>query len=171
MTALTLEDAANIANIVEVAIWLIITISGGALAIGYIAKMRPVWKRFTENVQRQVAVISTEQQPMEHEAELLERVGYFNKVKRVDADARNLTLLDGSAVIVVGYSPNSTVYKETFEYAKTHKLPLIVFSGRNRLSNEDRDALKSYSFSSLCETDLRLVSDVFAVMSTFRGVA
>ena len=170
MTAFTLEDAANAATVAEALIWIIITVGGGALAIGYITKMRPVWKRFTDNVQRQVAVISTEQQPMEHEAELLERVGYFKKVKRVDADARNLTLLDGSAVIVVGYSPDSTVYKETFEYARTHKLPLIVYSGKNRLSNEDRDELKSYSFSSLCETDLRLVSDVFAVMSTFRSV-
>ena len=171
MAEFTLADAANLATIIEVAIWLIITAGGGALAIGYITKMRPVWKRFTDNVRRQVAVISTEQQSMEHEAELLERVGYFKKVKRVAADARNLTLLDGSAVIVVGYSPDSTVYRDTFEYAKTHKLPLIVFAGKNRLSDEDRDALKVYSFSSLCETDLRLVSDVFAVMSTFRSVA
>lgn len=170
MTNLSLADAASIATIAEFMLWLAITFGGGVIAIGYLSKMRPVWKRFTENVQRQVAVISTEDQPMDHEAELLERVGYFKKVKHINSDARNLTLLDGSAVIVVGYTPDSLVYKESFDYAKSHKLPLIVFAGKNRLSNEDRDALKSYSFSSLCETDLRLVSDVFAVMSTFRGV-
>lgn len=163
---MTLQQAADLSTVLQFVFWLAITFGGGLLAVQYITKMRPVWKRFAQNVGREVAVISTEKQSMKHEAELLDRVGYF-KIKQVDADARNLNLLRGSLLLVVGYSPDSKVYKETFAYAKSNDLPIIVFSGKHRLSNEDRDSLKEYSFSSLCETELRLVSDVFAVISTF----
>lgn len=163
---MTLEQAADLSTVFQFIFWLAITFGGSLLALQYITKMRPVWKRFAQNVGREVAVISTEKQSMKHEAELLDRVGYF-KIKQVDADVRNLNLLRGSLLLVIGYSPDSKVYEETFAYAKANDLPIIVFSGKHRLSDEDRDSLKGYSFSSLCETELRLVSDVFAAISTF----
>lgn len=166
---MSLSDVSDIATIAQFVFWLALTFGGGILIIGYIRKMRPVWKRFTDNVARNVAVISTEQQSMDHEADLLHRVGYF-KIKRMSADERNLNLIRGFVLLVVGYSPDSKVYKASLAYAKSNDLPIIVFSGKHRLSNEDRDELKDYSFSSLCETELRLVSDVFAVMSTFPEV-
>lgn len=164
---MSLNSAADAATILQFLLWLIVTFGGGLLVIGYIHKMRPVWKRFTSNVSRQMAVISTEMQPMEHEADLLDRVGYFNKIRRLSADERNLNLLHDTSLIIIGYSPSSKVYKATLAYAKTNKLPIIVYSGDHRLSQEDLTDLKQYSFSSLCETELRLVSDVFAIMSTF----
>ena len=163
---MSLQDASDIATITQLALALIVTFGGGFLAVQYIRTLRPVWKRFAENVSREVAVISTERQPMDHEANVLKRVGFF-KVKPVAADVRNLNLIRGSVLLVIGYSPNSKIYKDTLSYARTNDLPIIVFSGKHRLSNEDRDELKNYSFSSLCETELRLVSDVFAVISTF----
>lgn len=166
---MTLSDAANISTIAQFVFWLILTFGGGFLIVGYIRKMRPVWKRFTDNVGRNIAVISTEAQSMDHEADLLDRVGYF-KIKKLSADERNLNLIRGFVLLVIGYSPDSNIYKATLAYAKTNDLPIIVFSGKHRLSNEDRDELKNYSFSSLCETELRLVSDVFAIMSTFPEV-
>jgi hypothetical protein len=163
---MSLQEASDIANIAQLGLALVVAFGGSFLAVQYIRKMRPVWKRFAENVGREVAVISTEKQSMEHEADILKRVGFF-KVKYVTADARNLNLVRGSVLLVIGYSPNSKVYQKTFKHAVDNGLPIIVFSGEHLLSDEDRAALKSYSFSSLCETDLRLVSDVFAVISTF----
>ncbi len=163
---MALQEASDIANIGQFILALIVTFGGGLLAVQYIRTMRPVWKRFAKNVSREVVVISTEKQDMEHEADLLKRIGYF-KVKPIAADTRNLSFIRGSVLIVVGYSPNSKVYTETFAYAKSNDLPIIVFAGTERLSDKDHKALKNYSFSSLCETELRLVSDVFAVMSTF----
>lgn len=161
-----LENLANIATILEFLFFIAITFGGSFLVIGYISKMKPVWKRFSDNVRREVAVISTEGQDMSHEADLLKRVGYF-KIREFSSDTRNLNLIKGFVLIVVGYSPKSDVYQKTFAYAKSHDMPIIVFSGKHRLSDEDRDELKKYSFSSLCETELRLVSDVFAIISTF----
>ncbi|HEY5442233.1 MAG TPA: hypothetical protein VIJ68_01705 [Candidatus Saccharimonadales bacterium] len=103
---------------------------------------------------------------MEHEAELLRRVGFF-RIKYLDADVRNLSLISGSGLVVVGYSPNSAVYKATFKYAKDHDLPLVVFAGKHELGPAERKELFGYSFSSLCQSELRLVSDVFAAISTF----
>jgi hypothetical protein len=165
---MTLQDAANIANIAQLGVTLILASGGSILAVQYVRTMRPVWKRFARNVKREVAVISTEKQPMEHESNVLKRVGFFN-IKSVSADSRNLDLLKGAVLIVVGYSPNSKLYREVFAYAKTNNLPIIVFARTHRLNPKGKDykELKSYSFSSLCETELRLVSDVFAVISTF----
>jgi hypothetical protein len=165
---MTLQVLADLATIGQFILALVVALGGGVLLVGYLRKMKPVWKRFADNVSREVAVISTEKQPMAHEAELLKRVGFF-KVQIVAADVRSLDLVKHSSLLVVGYSPNSQIYRETLAYAKAHKLPIIVFSGKNRLSEEERENLKKYSYSSLCETELRLVSDVFAVMSTFRG--
>lgn len=166
---ISLQDAADISTIAQFVFWLAITFGGGFLVLGYIRNMRPVWKRFSDNVNRTLAVVSTEKQPMEHKADLLKRVGYFKKVKPVTADKRNLNLLEDCALIVVGYSPDSEVYKATFKYAEAEKLPIIVFAGKNELdrNGEDFKNLMGYSFGSLCQTELRLVSDVFAVMSTF----
>jgi hypothetical protein len=166
--AMTLQNAADIATIAQLILGIIVAFGGSVLVVRYIHTMKPVWKRFAENVTREVAVVSTEDQSMQHEANILERVGFF-KVKAVSADVRNIDLVKSSSLLVVGYSPESEVYDAVLTYAKAHRLPIIVFSGKHRLSNEDRDKLKEYSFSSLCETELRLVSDVFAVMSTFRG--
>lgn len=164
---MSLDSTADVATILQFTLWLVVTFGGGLLVIGYVHKMRPVWKRFTSNVGRQMAVISTEKQSMVHEADLLDRVGYFKKIRHLGADERNLNLLHDTSLIVIGYSPNSKVYKATLAYASANKLPIVVYSGDHRLSQEDLLDLKKYSFSSLCETELRLVSDVFAVMSTF----
>lgn len=166
---MTLNDAANVATIAEFILSALVALSGGALLFGYIKKMRPVWKRFTSNVEREVAVISSDDQPMGHEAALLRKVGYFKKITDVAPDVRNLDLLDSAALLVVGYTPGARIYEEALNYAKSHGVPIIVFSGKHRLTNDDRDKLKEYTYSSLCETDLRLVSDVFAVMSTIPG--
>jgi hypothetical protein len=166
---MSLQDIADVSTIAQFILWIAITFGGSAIAIQYFRRTRPVWKRLAKNLGREVSVVSTEGQPMEHEAEMLDHVGFF-KVKQLSADPKNVNLLDSSSLIVVGYSPESKTYKATFEYARNHRMPIIVFSGKHRLSNDDRDKLKEYSFSSLCETDLRLVSDVFAVMSTFQNV-
>jgi hypothetical protein len=65
---MTLQDAANIANIAQLGVTLILASGGSILAVQYVRTMRPVWKRFARNVKREVAVISTEKQPMEHES-------------------------------------------------------------------------------------------------------
>jgi hypothetical protein len=163
---MTLQTASELATIGAFLLALIAAFGGSILVVQYIRTMRPVWKRFAQNVGREVAVIATEKQAMGHEASTLKRVGYF-KVKDVAADMRNLDLIRDSALIVVGYSPKSKIYKATLAYAKTNQIPIIVFSGKYRLSDDDRNKLKEYSFSSLCETELRLVSDVFAIISTF----
>ena len=163
---MTLTDATDIAQIVQAVVAVLAAGGGGILLVQYIKRMRPVWKRFAENVGRQVAVISVEDQSMEHEAELLKRVGFF-KVKEFDADVRSLDLIAGSGLIVVGYSPDSKVYDTTLRYAKDHGLPIIVFAGMHELEPEKRKELFAYSFSSLCQSELRLVSDVFAAISTF----
>ncbi len=163
---MTLHDAAETATILQLLLAIAVAAGGSVLLFQYMRSMKPVWKRFSENIKREVAVISTEKQTMEPEANILSQVGFF-KIKHVSADIKNLNLLQGAELLVVGYSPRSKIYSEVLKYAIANRQPIIVFSGRHRLSDTDRAELKDYSYSSICETDLRLVSDVFAAISTF----
>ncbi|MDO8265549.1 MAG: hypothetical protein Q7T41_01245 [Candidatus Saccharibacteria bacterium] len=163
---MTLIDASYWATIAQAVLLLISLFGGSFFVFGYVRKMRPVWKRFTTNVARQISVISTEKQPMEHEVELLSRVGYFKNVKHIASDTRNINLLRETTLIVVGYTENSKMYKAVLKYAFDNTLPIIVFASKD-MNKDDFNEIKNYSFGSICNTDLRLVSDVFSVMSTF----
>jgi hypothetical protein len=161
-----LEDIANGVTIIAFLLPFAAGVVGGVAGTATYLALRPVWRRLAGNLRRQIAVISTEQQSMNHEADLLDGVGYFT-VTRHAADVRTINLIPNARLLVVGYTDGSAVYHATLSHARTNKLPIIVFAGNNRLTPADLADLKSYSFSSLCETQLRLVSDVFSVMSTF----
>lgn len=172
---MSIEQISGIATIAD------ITIKYGGAALGIIGgtagalayrKSRKFHKvkdnRLYRNIQRPFAVVSTEQQSLTHEIDLLERTKFF-KPEHFGAGGRNLQLLGDikPRLLVVGYSPNSTIYQDAFDYARTHSLPLVVFTPHQIADRPDLDAIKAYSFGSLCQTELRLVSDVFSVMSTF----
>lgn len=170
-----IEQISGIATIADVAIKYggpiigIIGGTGGGLAYIKSRKFHNAKNnRLYQNIERPFAVISTEQQSLTHEIDLLERTKFF-KPEHFGAGGRNLQLLNDikPRLLVVGYSPNSTIYQEAFSYARAHSLPLVVFTPDQITDEQDLNAIKTYSFGSLCQTELRLVSDVFSVMSTF----
>jgi len=123
------------------------------------------WRLF-KNISRPIGIIATEDKPMTHEAKLLERVGFFN-VGAPSSDSRAVDLLNGNRLIIIGYSPNSSTFKTAFNAAKEREIPVIVYAGPTRIVDEDMTLLQSYSHHSMCNTPLRLISDVFALMSTY----
>lgn len=123
-------------------------------------------RRLFKNIQRPIAVIATQDKPMTHEAQLLKRVGFFN-VGTPSADGRARDVLNGNRLVIIGYSPNSETFKEIFKAAAQREIPVIVYAGPTRITPEDMELLQSYSHHSMCNTPLRLISDVFALMSTY----
>lgn len=144
-----------------------ISLIGGA--IGAAAWFRFFHKkelRLFNNIKRPIGIIGTDDMPLEHEATLLKRVGFFD-VETPSSDARAVDVLDNKRLVVIGYTPNSEVFKQVFQAAKQKAIPVIVYSGPARIDNEDMAMLQTYSHHSMCNTPLRLISDVFAIMSTY----
>ncbi len=123
-------------------------------------------RRLFKNIQRPIGIIATEDKSMAHEAELLRRVGFFN-VGNPSSDGRAVDLMNGKRLVIIGYTPDSQAFKEAFNAAKQREVPVVVYAGPTRISNDDMALLQSYSHHSMCNTPLRLISDVFAVMSTY----
>jgi len=145
-------------------IWPIIGgIIGGMIGVNFFLKKE---RRLFANIQRPISIISTDEMPMEHEVRLLDRVGFFN-VGTPQSDGRSVDLLNGSRLVIIGYSPNSDKFKSAFNAAKQREIPVIVYAGPSRITQDDMTLLQSYSLHSMCNTPLRLISDVFSMMGTY----
>jgi len=167
-----IEDASGIATIIDLGIkygGAAVGLIGGTSGIVAYKKFRNAKdNRLYQNIKRPFAVVSTEQQGLTHEIDLLKRTKFL-KPMHFGVGGRSLQLLTDikPRLLVVGYSPNSSIYEEAFDYARAHSLPIVVFTPHHITNQQELADLKGYSFSSLCQTELRLVSDVFSVMSTF----
>ncbi len=141
-------------------------VAAGAFgAWGWFQLFRKKEQRLFKNLQRPVGIIATPDKPMTHEAVLLKRVGFFD-IKDPSSDSRALDLMNENRLVIIGYSPNSQAFKDAFNTAKQREVPVIVYAGPTRISDEDMKLLQSYSHHSMCNTPLRLISDVFAMMGT-----
>lgn len=146
---------------------ILISIVAGAIGAAAWARFfRKKETRLFKNIQRPIGVFGTSDTPLQHEATLLKRVGFFN-VDTPSSDVRAVDILDDKRLIVIGYTPKSEEFKEVFLAAKQRSIPVIVYSGPARIEPDDMAMLQGYSHHSMCNTPLRLVSDVFALMSTY----
>ncbi len=157
----------SLIEVLMLVIKLLLPIIGGMIGgFAWFRFFRKKENRLFKNIQRPVGIIATEESPMNHEARLLKRVGFFN-VGEPSSDVRANDLMNGNRLIIIGYSPNSQGFKDAFNAAKTREIPVIVYAGPTRITLDDMTLLQSYSHHSMCNTPLRLISDVFAIMSTY----
>ncbi len=111
-------------------------------------------------------LIGTAEDDLVAQARLLREVGLFD-VPDVHRGEKALDYLKPEhRLLVVGYSP-TPVYRRIFERARHRQLPMLVYAKPGAVVQEDIAQISDYSYASVCNTDLRLVSDVFALMSTF----
>ena len=169
---MNIEQASSIATVADIIIkygGAVVGLVGGTSGIIVYRKFRNAKdNRLYQNIKRPFAVISTEHQPLTHEVDLLERTKFL-KPQHFGVGGRSLQLLDDikPRLLVIGYSANSAIYTQAFDYARSHSLPLVVFTPGQITDTQDLAGIKAYSYGSLCQTELRLVSDIFSVMSTF----
>ena len=145
---------------------LISVVAGAIGAAAWVKFFRKKETRLFKNIKRPIGIIGTKDMTLQHEATLLKRVGFFN-VESPSSDMRAVDILDDKRLVIIGYTPKSKDFKEVFLAAKQRSIPVIVYSGPARIEPEDMAMLQKYSHHSMCNTPLRLVSDVFALMSTY----
>lgn len=135
---------------------------GGVTALNLAMKKQ---RRVLANLQRPVMVIGTPGEDMQSQTALLNEVGLFT-VKYNCSEKAIDHLSNDHRLLVLGYGDRTQFFK-VFERARAVRMPILVYAKPDSVPKEDRETISGYSFASLCNTDLRLISDVFAVMSTF----
>ncbi|MDB5162112.1 MAG: hypothetical protein JWM52_620 [Candidatus Saccharibacteria bacterium] len=171
-----LSEIADIATIVQTA-WPVLTATGviGALTgvggtIAYGKLFRKKERRLLKNLQRKVAVVPARTGSMDHEIRLLQDVDFFI-VDPLAADSRSIDTLNTKYRLAVLQYDDSDEghFWSTYESLQTKQVPVIVYAKPDEI-RRDRDDLKriqSYSLHTMCNTPLRLISDVASIMSTY----
>ncbi len=123
--------------------------------------------RLFQNVKRPIKIIRTKKNLMENEIETLKRVGFFNLSEDPFFDHKNLDMIDGHSLVILGYSRDMNNFNDVIDKLENKKIPLIVYS-IDQLKTEDLAYLRNkYSWYSLCNFPLKLLNDVFTILSTF----
>jgi len=171
----TLSQAADVATIVAAA-WPVLTatvigsgvlgVSGGIAAAKIIVRKE---RRLLTNLKRPVAVIPARQGSMEHEARLLKDVEFFN-IDQLASDPRSVDLVTKHRLVVLQYDadPKSHFWK-TYEQLQSRQVPVIVYAKPGEISfkTDHMERIQRYSLHTLCNTPLRLLSDVTSIMTTY----
>ncbi len=108
---------------------------------------------------------------MSVEAAMLKKSGFFS-TPEVSSDPRSIDLIDRQSLIILGVGDTTNLerFKEIYTKIKGLTKPVIIYTLGNRDTSFLRDnntLVKSYSFHTIATTPLRLVSDIFTILSTF----
>ncbi|AFY55869.1 hypothetical protein Riv7116_3413 [Rivularia sp. PCC 7116] len=127
------------------------------------------------NFKRKLIVLAPENKygqnmNMEDEVEIIKTNPLFNSlsVKR-SSSLRYSNNIDKNCFIILGIGNDFTYFKEAFDKAKNNNITLIIYTyGDNRaLEPIHWNLLNSYQWYSVCVTPLRLISEIFNILSTF----
>lgn len=164
------SDLATILGFVIQIITILIT-AIGAGAIGY-NKGRKKFnnkkeKRLFDNIQRPIALLPSSTDSLEIESHLLDAVDFF-ETKLLPADIRSLDEITAKYRLVIIRYEDSENFWHIFNALADRVVPMVIYS---KPAEIQQPALKKiqerYSRYALCNTSLRLISDVFAIMSTY----
>jgi len=171
----TLSQTADVATII-VAAWPILTatvVGSGILGIGGgIAAAKVIVRkerRLLTNLKRPIAVIPARQGSMELEARLLKDVEFFS-IDSLASDKRSIDLITKHRLVVLQYNADDkSHFWKTYEALQSRQVPVIVYvkPGEISFKTDHMDRIQSYSLHTLCNTPLRLLSDVTSIMTTY----
>jgi len=150
-------------QLIQWAISLGLGAGGGLGAVKIAAKKQ---RRVINNLQRPIMVIGTTDSDMTDQVRLLKEVGLFDVSDVLRGDKAIDFLNTKHRLLVLGFS-TEPLFTKAFDCARSRQIPVLVYAKPGAVPPEQMAAITGYSFASICNTDLRLVSDVFAVMSTF----
>jgi hypothetical protein len=123
--------------------------------------------RLFQNVKRPIKIINTNDNLMENEIATLKKVGFFNLSEGPSSDHKNLDMIDEHSLVILGYSRNMDNFNDIVDKVENNKVPLIVYS-KDQLKTEHLEYLRNkYSWYSICNFPLKLLNDVFTILSTF----
>lgn len=155
--------------------WLIlIGISLAAGFVGVLSYIKLFYKRekiINNNLKRPIKIFfpaNNVTKNMEMEYNLLLKSGLFN-VEKPTSDSRDTIRISNHSLVILGLDKGMKSFDSIFDSAVAQKIPVLIYTfGDNAtLKTRHRKKLNSYPYYSICNTPLRLTSDVFTMLSTF----
>jgi hypothetical protein len=69
----------------------------------------------------------------------------------------------------LGYGDDFPFFKAVFDKAVSYKIPIIIYTYGDSKALEPKhwNLLNNYQWYSVCNTPIRLISDIFTILSTF----
>ncbi len=147
-----------------VSIWNWITILGRSWAVSW---------RIGENLGRKLLIYSPIDpiDSMESEIKVLRSSHNFIVPDPIrDFKSLDQKDLDEAGVIIIGYTGDKSHFGEVVKLAASKDKPLIIYTFRlsNPVSKDHLANLANYKWHTLASMPLRLVSDIFSILMTFK---
>ncbi len=150
--------------------WLVGATIVGVLFLWFV--FRKQW-RFFKNINKPIIFINLSgiSDGMDVEAKLLQRSRFFC-TPEVTSDCRSIDLVEKQSLVVIGVSDATDVkqFEAIYQKIATLTKPTVIYTlgarGTSFVSKSEA-LIKGYSFHTIATTPLRLVSDIFAILSTF----
>lgn len=163
--ASALSDGADTTTILMGA-WVVGGAVLGALGVGLFAFRKA--RRISKNLSRPLAIVGSSEDKMTYEKQFLEDTKFFKPISLLDGDHRAADLINGNyRLVVLRYEANSDHFWSVYEKLQSDKIPVIVYAKPGEIKGEDIQRVQKYLHHTLCNTPVRLLSDVWAIMSTY----
>lgn len=168
-----LDQSSDLATVLSFLLQIILlaaaTIAGGK--IGYSRAQKKFSskreKRLFDNIQRPVALIPSADDPLQLEHRLLQSIEFFT-VDLLPADARSVDEITAKYRLAVLRYEDSNTFWRVFRAMADKQIPLIIYSKPAEIPVPKLQEIQEYyTRYTLCNTPVRLISDVFAIMSVY----
>ena len=155
--------------------WLILIgislVTGFVGALSYIKLFYKREKIINDNLKRPIKIFFPQNgtaKNMEMEYNLLLKSGLFN-VEKPTSDSRDTTRISNHSLVILGCDEKMENFDSIFDKAVAQKIPILIytFGDNTALKPKHWKKLNTYPYYSVCNTPLRLTSDVFTMLSTF----
>lgn len=124
-------------------------------------------KRLFENIKRPVALIPAANDPLQLEQRLLQSIEFFT-VDLLPADVRSVNEVTAKYRLAILRYEDSDTFWHTFHTLADKQMPLIIYSKPAEIAKPRLQAIQNYyTHYALCNTPVRLASDVFSIMSVY----
>lgn len=156
------EIGANITQIIS-NLWPVLLTAFTAIGLA-IFSIKRNW-RISKNISRPMAVISLGDE-MNSEYNLIKKSGYFKKAKTKPFDDRAADdITDDYALVVLRYHKDNKTFWRLYEKLASAGRWIIIYSDPAEIPINDLKRIQKYSYYSVCNTPVRLLSDIWATMA------
>jgi hypothetical protein len=123
------------------------------------------------NLQRKIKVFyppTENKKEMEVEFDEIKKNRLFNADFRT-CDIRNVNNIDSKSLVIIGCGSDFSYFESVYFEAKRYRIPIIIYTYGDSKALEEKhwNLLNTYQWYSVCNTPIRLISDLFTILSTF----
>lgn len=125
-------------------------------------------KRLISNWKRPIAIIPSAADAMAQEARLLKDAAFFDNVDLLAADARSINHVTNKyRLVILRYDKSSSFFWDTYDRITQSQIPAIIYATQGEIDHPDFERIQRYLFHTICNTPVRLLSDVSAIMAAY----